>query len=48
VAGEEADHSCLSSAKIKNEWGYTSTPTDAFMVCVAVTLFIKLSLYRCI
>lgn len=28
--GREADHSLLSSADIKNEWSYNSTPTYAF------------------
>jgi hypothetical protein len=34
--GREADHSSPSSAKVKNEWSYTSTPQYAFMAwCLA-------------
>jgi hypothetical protein len=29
---QKADHSPPSSAKVKNEWHYTSTPTYAFLV----------------
>jgi hypothetical protein len=30
--GSEADHSPPSSAEVKNEWNYTSTPQYVFMV----------------
>jgi len=30
--GHEADHSYLSSAKVKNTWNYTSIPPYAFTV----------------
>jgi len=34
--GCEADHLPSSSAKVKNEWSYTSTPQYAFMAwCLA-------------
>jgi hypothetical protein len=29
--GREADHSTPSSAEVKNEWSYTSTPKYVFM-----------------
>jgi hypothetical protein len=31
VPGREADHSPPSSAEVKNEWSYTSTPQHSFM-----------------
>jgi hypothetical protein len=31
LPGREADHSPLSSAEVKNEWSYTSTPQYVFM-----------------
>jgi hypothetical protein len=31
VGGHEAQHSLLSSAKVKNAWNYTSMPPYAFM-----------------
>jgi hypothetical protein len=36
--GCEADHSPPTSAKVKNEWGYTSSSTFAFMVCKGTIL----------
>jgi hypothetical protein len=34
--GCEADHSPLSSAKVKNAWSYTSTPQYVFMLLCLV------------
>jgi len=31
AVGREADHSAPSSAEVKNEWRYTSTPYYAFI-----------------
>jgi hypothetical protein len=36
VAGHEAKHTHLSSAKVKNEWSCTSTFPYAFMACTGV------------
>jgi hypothetical protein len=36
--GCEAHRSPPSSAKVKNEWSYTSTPPYAFMACTGATL----------
>jgi hypothetical protein len=30
----EADNSPTSSAEVKNEWSFASTPLDIYMVCV--------------
>lgn len=48
----EADHSPTSSAKVRNEWSYTTTTLYAFMTCAGTTLplpitfFIFGSLYK--
>jgi hypothetical protein len=34
--GRDADHSPLSSAKVKNAWSYKSTPQYVFMACCLV------------
>jgi hypothetical protein len=34
--GREADHPPPSSAEVKNEWSYTSTPQYALMACCSV------------
>jgi hypothetical protein len=42
VAVGEADHTPPSSAEIKNEWSYTSTPSYDFMVHTGKTLWFNL------
>jgi hypothetical protein len=39
--GREADHSPPSSAKVKNEWSYTSTPQYALMALCSVKAQLK-------
>lgn len=36
--GHEASHSLPSSAKLENEWTYTSAPLYCFMVCIGTVL----------
>ena len=36
--GIGADHLSPSSAKVKNEWSYTSAPPYAFMACIGIAL----------
>jgi hypothetical protein len=38
----EASHSLPSSAKLKNEWTYTSTPLYSFMVFIGTVLSLTL------
>jgi hypothetical protein len=38
------DHSPPSSAEIGNEWSYTSTSPDVFMVCTGTTLPLTISI----
>jgi hypothetical protein len=42
--GCEADHLPSSSAKVKNEWSYTSTPPYAFMAWCSVEAQVQLYL----
>jgi hypothetical protein len=37
--GPEAGHSPASSAEVKNEWSYTSTPQCALMACKGIPLW---------
>jgi len=41
-SGREANHSPPSSANVKNEWSYTSTPTYVFMAWCLVKYRIRL------
>jgi hypothetical protein len=41
----EADHSPPSSAEVKNEWSYTSSPQYAFMACCSVKKSTGTTLY---
>jgi hypothetical protein len=43
--GREADHSPPSSAEVKNEWSYTSTPQYAFVAWCSVKAQGQLYLY---
>jgi hypothetical protein len=38
VAGEQADHSPLSNAKVKNEWSYTSSPPLCLLICIGIAI----------
>jgi len=38
VVKHAADHSVLSSAEVKNEWLYTSTPQHSFPACTGTNL----------
>jgi hypothetical protein len=37
----EINHSPTSSAKVTNEWSYTSTPPYVFVACTGKLLYIK-------
>jgi hypothetical protein len=39
----EADHLPPFTAKVKNEWSYTSTPPHDFMTCTRISLYYALS-----
>jgi hypothetical protein len=45
--GHEADHSPPSSAEVKNEWCYTSTPQYTYMAWCSVKAQGQLYLYPC-
>jgi hypothetical protein len=38
----EVDHSPPSSAEVRNEWSYTSTPPYIFMACIGTTFLLRL------
>jgi hypothetical protein len=47
--GYEADHLPPSGAKVKNEWGYTSSTSCAFMGSIGTTLLrIDIKLNPCL
>jgi hypothetical protein len=43
--GHEADHSLPSSAEVKNEWSYTSTPTTRLHGVVLYEVLKRLECY---